>query len=580
MIGKICFQCWVLLLLGCCWSKPAWSNDESFSILVLHSYSTDFQWTNEIHQGITDTIASMSPQSRIRVEFMDTKNIFHPDYLAQLAELYRYKYVDNKPDGIILSDNNAMAFYNRYGAMLFPGAKVIAGGINGALPPPLQSPVHSVIAELVDHKRTLKFAFELRPEANNIYVVADNSTTGIAIRKEVEAVAAELDVPVTFVYLNGLTKERLQTRAQQFSADDIVYLLPYFRASDGSSYHQNEIGAAIAEASNAPVFVSWAFQMAPGIVGGRVLSAQNIGHQAAIGVLRLLRAEYVESFQTKLALNESLFDYHALLKHGIPFSELPGGARVINRPKSFWDEHKKVIIPALVIIGALLMILMLLLLNLKKQRVLNSNNQRLMELDREVIDTQRELLTILGEVIEVRSHETRNHVIRVAKVSYFLGAKLGLPEETLKMLEAASPMHDVGKIGIPENILNKPGQLTDDEYQIMRTHAQIGHNILHNSDRALLKTACIIAHQHHEYWDGSGYPQGLKGDEIDLLARITTLADIYDAISSDRCYKDAWPEEDVLHYILEQRGKIFDPKLVDIFIANIDDIRSLRNQYV
>nr|WP_224745868.1 HD domain-containing phosphohydrolase [Neiella litorisoli] len=203
-----------------------------------------------------------------------------------------------------------------------------------------------------------------------------------------------------------------------------------------------------------------------------------------------------------------------------------------------------------------------------------------MELDREVIDTQRELLTILGEVIEVRSHETRNHVTRVAKVSYFLGTKLGLSEETLKMLEAASPMHDVGKIGIPENILNKPGQLTDDEYQIMRTHAQIGHNILHNSDRELLQMACVIAHQHHEYWDGSGYPQGLKGEQIHLFARITTLADIYDAISSDRCYKDAWPEEDVLHYILEQRGKIFDPKLVDIFMANIDDIRSLRNQYV
>ncbi|MBD1389160.1 HD domain-containing protein [Neiella sp. HB171785] len=580
MTGRHCIQYGFLLLLAMLLSMPSSADDEAFHILVLHSYSTDFQWTNEIHQGITETITTQSPQSRIRVEFMDTKNIFHPDYLAHLAELYTYKYADHKPDAIILSDNNAMAFYNRYGATLFPQAKVVAGGINGALPPPLQSPVHSVIAELVDHKQTLSFALQLRPQAQRIYVIADSSTTGIAIRQEVEQIAEQFDDSVEFVYLNGLTLAQLRAETSRFSRHDIVYLLPYFRAADGSSYHQNEVGMAIAESSKTPVFVSWAFQMAPGVVGGRVMSAQNIGHQAATSVLRLLRAEFVESFQTNLALDESLFDYQALRRHHIPFSDLPSGARIVNRPQNFWDEHKKVMIPGLLVIAVLLLILVLLLLNLKKQRALNTNNRQLMELDREVIDTQRELLTILGEVIEVRSHETRNHVTRVAKVSYFLGTKLGLSEETLKMLEAASPMHDVGKIGIPENILNKPGQLTDDEYQIMRTHAQIGHNILHNSDRELLQMACVIAHQHHEYWDGSGYPQGLKGEQIHLFARITTLADIYDAISSDRCYKDAWPEEDVLHYILEQRGKIFDPKLVDIFMANIDDIRSLRNQYV
>lgn len=581
MLSKV-YNYLLLFLAGCflpC--SGAWADElEQFDLLVLHSYSTDFQWTADIHQGIMDVLAEQSPASHVRAEFMDTKNTFHPDYLAYLAELYRYKYRNNPPDGIILSDNNAMAFFNRYGTSLFPNAKVVAGGINRAMPPPLQSPVNSVIAEVVEHGLTLEHALAIRPNARNIYILTDDSTTGEALRQELQDVAEQLPTDATFHYLNGLPMAELMVRVAEFDANDIAYIGPYFRAANGETYHQNQVTQAVAATSPAPLFVSWNFQMVPGVLGGQLVSGWNIGQQAAMSVLRLLRNEHVASFQANLALSEALFDYRALGRFAIDNNQLPAGARIVNQPQTFWQQHKQVIIPGLVVIAVLSSVLLLLWLNLQKQRALNHNNQRMMTLDREVIETQRELVVTLGEVIEARSHETRNHVIRVAKISRYLAAKLGYSEPTLDMLEAASPMHDVGKIGIPEEILHKPGTLTPAEYKLMQQHAQIGQKILSNSERPLLVMARRIAHQHHERWDGTGYPQGLAGEDIDPFARITALADIYDAISSDRCYKTAWSETQVLDYIRQHRGTIFEPKLVDIFIDCIDDIRALRNHYL
>ncbi len=182
-------------------------------------------------------------------------------------------------------------------------------------------------------------------------------------------------------------------------------------------------------------------------------------------------------------------------------------------------------------------------------------------------------------MIEVRSKETGNHVKRVAKLSRLIGEKVGLSEHDLEMLEAASPMHDVGKIGVPESILHKLGELTDEEFEIIKTHTDIGKDLLGSSDRELLRTAGIIAYQHHERWDGSGYPNGLKGEEINTLARITMLADIYDALSSDRSYKMAWSEERVLNYLASERGRYFDPYLVDVFQENLNEARAIRSRY-
>jgi PAS domain S-box-containing protein len=203
----------------------------------------------------------------------------------------------------------------------------------------------------------------------------------------------------------------------------------------------------------------------------------------------------------------------------------------------------------------------------------------LFDLNEEIWQTQHEMLSLLGEVGETRSNETGNHVRRVAKYARILGELYGLEEEETRLLYSASPMHDIGKIGISDAILLKPGKLDPDEYNVMKTHSTIGYDILKNSSRPLLQAAAIIAREHHEKWDGSGYPNALSGNDIHIYGRITALADVFDALSCERVYKKAWPMENIIEFVLSERGRHFDPDLVDMFMENIERFKEIAAKY-
>ena len=200
-------------------------------------------------------------------------------------------------------------------------------------------------------------------------------------------------------------------------------------------------------------------------------------------------------------------------------------------------------------------------------------------LDKEIQDTQKEVITTLGEVVENRSHEAGNHVKRVGLFTYLLAKKLGLEEEEAMRLKTAAPMHDVGKIAISDSILMKEGPLSDDEFTIMKKHAHIGYEILNKSPRELMKCAALVARDHHEKFDGSGYPNAITGEDISLYGRIVAVADVFDALSHKRCYKEAWPTEDVLNYFDEEKGKHFDPQIVEILFDNIDEFHNINADY-
>ncbi|WP_373069692.1 response regulator [Sulfurimonas sp.] len=197
----------------------------------------------------------------------------------------------------------------------------------------------------------------------------------------------------------------------------------------------------------------------------------------------------------------------------------------------------------------------------------------------ELEDTQKEVIHKMGEVGESRSKETGYHVKRVAEYSKLLAMLAGLGKKNSELLYSASPMHDIGKVGIPDSILKKPGKLTDKEWIIMRSHCGAGYNILKKSKRPILKAAAIVAYRHHEKWDGTGYPKGLKGEDIHIFGRITAIADVFDALGSHRVYKKAWELDKILDLFREERGKHFDPKLVDIFLDNIDKFLVIRDKY-
>lgn len=187
-------------------------------------------------------------------------------------------------------------------------------------------------------------------------------------------------------------------------------------------------------------------------------------------------------------------------------------------------------------------------------------------------ETQREMLYRLGGAVETRSKETANHVKRVSEMSYILAIKIGMSERDAGILKHASPMHDVGKIGIPDAVLNKPGKLDPQEWEIMKSHATMGYEILRDSGREIIDAGAVIALEHHERWDGKGYPFGKAGESISLIGRITAVADVFDALHSRRCYKEPWPLDRVLAYFNEQRGAHFDPTLVDLMLTNLDQM--------
>lgn len=201
------------------------------------------------------------------------------------------------------------------------------------------------------------------------------------------------------------------------------------------------------------------------------------------------------------------------------------------------------------------------------------------ELKEDIIATQKEVLSKLGELGEWRSKETGDHVNRVSLYSELLAQAYGCEDKNVELLKMASPMHDIGKVIIPDNILLKPGKLTDEEFEIMKNHTIYGWEIFHNSHHELLQVAAIIAYEHHEKWNGTGYPRKLSGEDIHIFGRITAVADVFDALSHDRVYKKAWSIDDTLEFIKSESGKAFEPKLVDLLIQNIDKILKIKQLY-
>jgi putative two-component system response regulator len=218
------------------------------------------------------------------------------------------------------------------------------------------------------------------------------------------------------------------------------------------------------------------------------------------------------------------------------------------------------------------------------KKILKQNNlslQNKVEMERkrvltELENSQKEMIFVLTELVESVSDETGKHIKRVAEYSRLLAHyHHALSEEDADIIYHASPMHDIGKMSIPENILHKKSSLSEEEFEIMKTHTTKAHEYLKITNRKIMKAADVIAYEHHEKWDGSGYPRGLKGEDIHIFGRIVALADVFDALTHKRVYKDAWSVEEAAQYIKEHSGTQFDPYLVKIFEENIDEFISI-----
>ncbi len=218
--------------------------------------------------------------------------------------------------------------------------------------------------------------------------------------------------------------------------------------------------------------------------------------------------------------------------------------------------------------------------NMLEVRLLNKNlEQKVQERTKELNETRLEIIRRLGHAAEYRDNETGMHVIRMSHYSVIIARAAGLDKEECERILNASPMHDLGKIGVPDSILLKPDKLDEHEWKMMKAHPGIGAKILSGSHSDLLKMAETIALTHQEKWDGSGYPKGLKGEEIPLFGRIVALADVFDALTTERPYKKAWPVEKAVALIEEESGKHFDPQLVAIFKDILPEILEIKEKF-
>jgi len=196
---------------------------------------------------------------------------------------------------------------------------------------------------------------------------------------------------------------------------------------------------------------------------------------------------------------------------------------------------------------------------------------------KEVFIREKETLHVLGKASDYKDPETGAHLARVSNYSLLISKALGQDEIIQDLLYYSAPLHDIGKLGIPDSILLNPGKLSKDEFEIIKTHTTIGFNILENPSSKYLKAGAVIAKTHHEKFDGTGYPNGLQGSEIPIFGRIVSIADVFDALTTKRPYKDAWPFEKAIDLIMEEKGKHFDPDLANLFLNNLSLVKEIYN---
>lgn len=194
-------------------------------------------------------------------------------------------------------------------------------------------------------------------------------------------------------------------------------------------------------------------------------------------------------------------------------------------------------------------------------------------------DNEHELLDILGKSCEYKEHMGSMHSVRIAQYTQLITKVAGLNEKIQDIAFYAARIYDIGKVALPDRVLLKKDKLNDEEYELVKTHARKGYDLLKYAQGSYLKAAAVISYSHHEKYDGSGYPIGLKGETIPILGRIVSIADVFDALTSKRVYRDAWSLEDACAFLLEEKGKQFDPKFVDLFIENLDVVKDIKKRY-
>lgn len=555
--------------------------ETALNILVLHSYSPSYEWTKNIEDGIQNTTENSDKPIRLSIEYMDSKRIKGDDYRTQFSIYLDAKYARDYFDAVVVSDDIGLNFLIQNADRLFPNIPIVAVGINNLNIDLGSLKDRTIVYYEKDHiAKNLKLVQSLFPQTKTVYLLGDNSLTSQLIRSRF------LNEAKNFPNLNIITirDKPLAEAAVLLSTlppKSVVFLTHYnTELQQGRYYDYASVGSVLSKNSAAPIFVFWEHYIGYGVLGGYVNHSYSLGVQAILSLSHKLKFSLVEREMNFPAEWEGfVFDHRVVQQFDLEIDDLPYGSSIVNEPASYLYENRNIITVIVFLIVMMLGIIITQFIAIRRKKELNENKSHILALQNKTLSVQREMIEVLGEAIETRSGETGNHVRRVAKMSLLLGKLYGLPKSEYQLIEVISPMHDVGKIGIPEAILDKPGRLTQEERVIIETHTSIGYKLLSSGDGEIMQSAARIALEHHERWDGKGYPNQLAEHEIHIFARITAITDVFDALMSKRCYKEAWPLEKVVELFTRECGKQFDPELCCLFLKHIDAFVDIRQQY-
>lgn len=575
-ILKIFYSC---SLIGCVCLFANFSFAATPHYLILHSYSPAYEWTAAIDDGIYSTLDSMPHSPLLSVEYLDTKRVFSKEYFDTFRHYINTKYRGVEFDGIAIFDDYALKFFKTLDKNKFGNLPTIAVGINTPNQT-LESMTSQGLVqyEHVEIEKNIQVIHSIQSSLKNLYVVTDYSYTSSQIMPRIMD-ELTLFPDTNVIEIRDIPLQEVTEILAQVDSNDAVLLGLYNPELESNVYYSNhEIVSKLAKNSVAPVFVCWEYNIHSGVLGGVVTHSYDFG----VFALQMLNAMAHRSFSNLSAVDitpRPIFDYAVIEKFNIDTDLLPKRSSFLNEPTYLIVQHWRIAVSIVIIIATLLVILFIQSISIRRKRILNKRNAQIMQLQEHTLTAQKGFIHVLGDAIESRSGETSNHVNRVAELSSRLGALYGLDKHDCSLLKLVSPMHDVGKIGVSESILEKPGKLTDNEWSTMKTHTTIGYKLLVSGEGEIMRLAAIIALQHHERWDGQGYPNQLKGDKTHIYARITGVVDVFDALLSKRCYKEAWPVVQVVELLEREKGKQFDPTLTQLLLDHIDVFLALRQTY-
>lgn len=548
-------------------------------ILIVHSYEPSYQWTADLQKGIDNAFSHSNTPVKLSIEYLDTKRINSPDYYQSLTDYFTQKYTGYKFDGVIATDDNAVKFLNTFRFKTNRNTPIVAVGINDTSANLYNiTDKATMLYERDNITENIKLINKLRPNLKNLYYLADYSVTSELIRNEVIQTLSEFP-NINLVELRDQSLEEASSILSKVSSDDAVLLTHFNTQLEQSIYHSyQEVAHEISAYSAAPVFSLWKFYIQGEVLGGYVNYSESMGKEAVIALNNYVPLNLPETY--KAGSNKRVvFDYKVMDRFDINKRILPRDTVYLNEPTSFIKENYRLLIAVGIVFVGLVTIILMQFITLRQKKELAKKSKKILALQKSTLNVQKEMIHLLGEAIETRSGETGNHVKRVAKLSALLARLQGLSHREVEMIEIISPMHDVGKISVPEAVLDKPGKLTAAEWEIMKNHTTAGYNLLKSGNGDITNLAAIIANEHHERWDGAGYPSGKAAEDIHLFARITSIADVFDALLSARCYKEPWPIEKVVSLFIEEQGKQFDPHLTQLLLTNLDDFVEIRNTY-